>query len=72
MTPRTQKRGVCYDVHVNDGSTYIIGIDEAGRGPIAGPVSVGALMVRADFDFEKDAHTSGIRSKRTEIGRAHV
>jgi ribonuclease HII len=25
---------------------YIIGIDEAGRGPLAGPVSVGAVMVR--------------------------
>ena len=23
---------------------YIIGIDEAGRGPLAGPVSVGAVL----------------------------
>jgi ribonuclease HII len=30
---------------------YLIGVDEAGRGPIAGPVSVGAVMVRKDFDF---------------------
>ena len=28
-----------------------IGIDEAGRGPLAGPVSVGAVMLRRDFDF---------------------
>lgn len=28
-----------------------IGIDEAGRGPLAGPVSVGAVMVQNDFDF---------------------
>lgn len=28
-----------------------IGIDEAGRGPLAGPVSVGAVMVPNDFDF---------------------
>lgn len=28
-----------------------IGIDEAGRGPLAGPVSVGAVMLRYDFDF---------------------
>ncbi len=28
-----------------------IGIDEAGRGPLAGPVSVGAVMVPYDFDF---------------------
>ena len=29
---------------------YLIGIDEAGRGPLAGPVSVGAVMVPGDFD----------------------
>ncbi len=28
-----------------------VGIDEAGRGPLAGPVSVGAVMVKSDFDF---------------------
>jgi ribonuclease HII len=28
----------------------IIGIDEAGRGPIAGPVSVGAVAFREDYD----------------------
>jgi len=30
---------------------YIIGIDEAGRGPLAGPVSVGAVCVPWDFDW---------------------
>ena len=30
---------------------YIIGIDEAGRGSLAGPVSVGAVLVSPDFDF---------------------
>ncbi|MBI2120870.1 MAG: ribonuclease HII [Parcubacteria group bacterium] len=28
---------------------YIVGIDEAGRGPLAGPVAVGAFCARADF-----------------------
>ena len=31
------------------GYKYIIGVDEAGRGPLAGPVAVGAVMVPADF-----------------------
>lgn len=30
---------------------YIVGIDEAGRGPLAGPVAVG--VVRIDVDFNK-------------------
>ncbi len=31
--------------------TYIIGVDEAGRGPIVGPVSVGAVSVAKGFDI---------------------
>jgi ribonuclease HII len=30
---------------------FLIGIDEAGRGPLAGPVAVGAVIVPYDFDF---------------------
>lgn len=30
---------------------WIIGIDEAGRGPLAGPVSVGLVKVATDFDW---------------------
>lgn len=29
---------------------YIIGVDEVGRGPIAGPVTIGAVMIPVDFD----------------------
>ncbi len=32
---------------------YIAGIDEAGRGPIAGPVAVGIFVAPKDFDFSK-------------------
>jgi ribonuclease HII len=30
---------------------FLIGIDEAGRGPLAGPVAVGAVIVPVDFDW---------------------
>ena len=31
---------------------YIIGIDEAGRGPLAGPVSVGVVLIPHDFGWD--------------------
>jgi|CXWL01.1.fsa_nt_gi ribonuclease HII len=30
---------------------FILGVDEAGRGPIAGPVAVGVVRAPLDFDF---------------------
>jgi ribonuclease HII len=32
---------------------WLIGIDEVGRGPLAGPVGVGVVLVPADFDWER-------------------
>lgn len=33
--------------------TYVLGVDEAGRGPLAGPVAVGAVLAPRDFAFER-------------------
>lgn len=30
---------------------YVIGVDEAGRGPLAGPIAVGAVLVPHDYDL---------------------
>ena len=40
---------------------YLIGIDEAGRGPLAGPVAVGAAMVKSGFDWSL---VGGIRDSK--------
>lgn len=32
---------------------YVLGVDEAGRGPLAGPVAVGVVMAEEGFDFLK-------------------
>ncbi len=44
---------------------YIIGIDEAGRGPIAGPVAVGACMIKSDSidDISKELIEGLMRGK---------
>ena len=41
---------------------YIIGIDEAGRGPLAGPVAVGAVCVPVNF---KKSFLKGIKDSKT-------
>lgn len=48
---------------------YLVGIDEAGRGPLAGPVAVGAVMVAPDFDWslvEGVRDSKQLRAQRRE------
>lgn len=35
----------------NDGHQYIAGVDEVGRGPLAGPVVAGAVILSDEFDL---------------------
>ena len=47
---------------------YLVGIDEAGRGPLAGPVAVG--IVKISLDFKKNFFTGIKDSKKlTALGR---
>ena len=42
----------------------IVGLDEAGRGPLAGPVVAAAVVLPADFD------ASGIRDSKMMTAKA--
>lgn len=50
---------------------YIIGIDEAGRGPLAGPLAVGGVCMPVDAAVEHEYFAKGIRDskKLTELRR---
>jgi len=55
---------------------YLIGIDEAGRGPLAGPVAVGAVLVPVDFDWSlvagvRDSKKLSEKKREAIFERAH-
>lgn len=49
------------------GLKYIAGIDEAGRGPLAGPVIVGAVIMKPDSMIEGVNDSKKISEKKREI-----
>ena len=51
----------------NEGYKLIIGADEAGRGPLAGPVSVGVVVMKRDSKLEWVNDSKKVTEKRREI-----
>lgn len=51
----------------NEGNKLIIGIDEAGRGPLAGPVSVGAVVMKRESMLEWVNDSKKVTARRREI-----
>ena len=51
----------------NEGYKFICGIDEAGRGPLAGPVVVGAAVMPRDSKLEWVNDSKKVTEKRREI-----
>lgn len=43
---------------------YVIGVDEAGRGPLAGPVTSAAVLISSNFKAKKESPDSGIRDSK--------
>ena len=50
-----------------EGYKLICGIDEAGRGPLAGPVAVGAVIMKPDSMLEWVNDSKKVTEKRREI-----
>lgn len=48
------------------GSLYIAGVDEAGRGPLAGPVTAAAVVLPRDFDIPGIDDSKKLTEKRRE------
>ena len=51
----------------NEGCKLICGVDEAGRGPLAGPVAVGAVIMKRDSFLEWVNDSKKVTEKRREI-----
>ena len=50
-----------------EGYKFICGIDEAGRGPLAGPVVVGAVVMKPDSKIEWVNDSKKVTEKRRDI-----
>ncbi len=52
--------------------SFLLGVDEAGRGPLAGPVAVGAILVPEGFDVELEFPGVRDSKKLTEKKREEL
>jgi len=70
---RSQYFPISYNIYVRKFPpyiTHIVGIDEAGRGPLAGPVAVGAFCIPVNFDrnfFIKVMDSKKLSEKNREL-----
>lgn len=55
------------DEYINQGCKYIAGCDEAGRGPIAGPVVIATCILPNDFTDERINDSKKLTEKKREL-----
>ncbi len=53
-------------------SKYIVGIDEAGRGPLAGPVAVGVAVVPGNFEWKETLPGVNDSKQLSELQREDI
>ncbi|MCD8225294.1 MAG: ribonuclease HII [Clostridiales bacterium] len=58
--------------HANSAYTAICGVDEAGRGPLAGPVAAGAVILPADCEILYLNDSKKLSEKRREALYAEI
>ena len=51
---------------INSGKTYVCGVDEAGRGPLAGPVCAAAVILPTDCNIEGLNDSKKLSEKKRE------
>ena len=64
-----QKHDQHTKTETSNGMKYVVGIDEVGRGALAGPVAVGAVLMPADLswdDFENLKDSKKLSEKKRE------
>jgi ribonuclease HII len=49
------------------GEIFVVGVDEAGRGPLAGPVSAGAVILPEDFTHELLNDSKKLSEKKRDL-----
>jgi len=52
---------------INNGITIIAGVDEAGRGPVAGPVVAAAAILRNDLEYDYINDSKVLTKKQRKI-----
>ena len=57
---------------VSDSVILTVGFDEAGRGPLAGPVCAGAVILPADFPIEILNDSKKLSEKKRELAEAVI
>ena len=63
----TKLKEIENDLHVNKGFEFICGIDEAGRGPLAGPVVVASCIMPKDSMIEGVNDSKKISESKREM-----
>ena len=67
MTPKTMENPFAYeDAWHREGFSVICGVDEAGRGPLAGDVYAAAVILPPDFDPTGLNDSKKLTEKRRE------